>query len=338
MQRRRDVGIDFSKKRITNSNMLKQLIKYLSSQKFLYSDVKSLIYTYNSLTNICSFSDFENLQSLDLSHNRFDCIPENITFVSQLKTLNMSHNKIQTTPAILSKLSTLTCLDLSYNQIKTFDFERLYPCTTLKTLKIQANEIVEFDYNDIKPMKQLQEFSVNGNFIENPKNADGVMAFSFASPYYQCVPNQIEEHLFLGSLDSTKDRDILLNRNIIGVLSLGVKAIVVSKKIRVEYMPIPDLPTEAIDILFPQCFNFIDSIIKSGGNVLIHCQAGISRSSTVLIAYIMHRNGWTYRESFDYIRKKRPIIMPNAGFERQLLTLEQRMFNAMSETETEQEE
>jgi len=47
---------------------------------------------------------------------------------------------------------------------------------------------------------------------------------------------------------------------------------------------------------------------------LIHCSAGVSRSVTVLTAYLMHKVGWTLRQTFQYVRSKRSYAYPNLGF------------------------
>ena len=57
-----------------------------------------------------------------------------------------------------------------------------------------------------------------------------MVCLSFPSPFFQLVPTQITENLYLGSVDSTKERDLLLERNITGIVSLGAKCILTSKK------------------------------------------------------------------------------------------------------------
>jgi protein-tyrosine phosphatase len=51
---------------------------------------------------------------------------------------------------------------------------------------------------------------------------------------------------------------------------------------------------------------------------VVHCQMGISRSATVIIAYLMKRFKWSYGMARDYLRECRPSIYPNSGFVRQL--------------------
>lgn len=46
---------------------------------------------------------------------------------------------------------------------------------------------------------------------------------------------------------------------------------------------------------------------------------GISRSATVVCAYLIAEQGMTASAAIDFVRSKRPIICPNVGFQRQLI-------------------
>lgn len=59
------------------------------------------------------------------------------------------------------------------------------------------------------------------------------------------------------------------------------------------------------------------------GGVLVHCYAGVSRSASCVIAYLMQERGMKFQEAFAFASKKRPVIFPNMGFQRQLREYEQ---------------
>lgn len=65
-----------------------------------------------------------------------------------------------------------------------------------------------------------------------------------------------------------------------------------------------------------------DSVKQSGGRVLVHCQAGISRSATICLAYLMHTQRVKLDEAFDFVKQRRQVISPNLAFMGQLLQFE----------------
>ena len=50
----------------------------------------------------------------------------------------------------------------------------------------------------------------------------------------------------------------------------------------------------------------------------VHCVMGISRSATVVCAYLIAEEGLTGPAAIDFVRERRPISCPNIGFQRQL--------------------
>ncbi len=70
---------------------------------------------------------------------------------------------------------------------------------------------------------------------------------------------------------------------------------------------------------FEECYNFIEN---SNGNTLVMCQAGISRSSTITISYIMKKFNLSFLDSFQIVKKARKMINPNIGFVKQLADYE----------------
>ena len=61
-----------------------------------------------------------------------------------------------------------------------------------------------------------------------------------------------------------------------------------------------------------------DKTIKADGNVFIHCHAGISRSSTVTISFMIKYLGYKSDTALLHIRKGRNIANPNSSFWKEL--------------------
>ena len=62
------------------------------------------------------------------------------------------------------------------------------------------------------------------------------------------------------------------------------------------------------------CFTYIHDARTKNENILVHCQQGVSRSASIVIAYLMYSNDITYEESYAHVRCCRPVVSPNTGF------------------------
>jgi len=57
--------------------------------------------------------------------------------------------------------------------------------------------------------------------------------------------------------------------------------------------------------------HFIDTQRRAGRTVFVHCDAGVDRSATVLIAYLMWRDHRPLSETLALVRSRRPVANPN---------------------------
>ena len=69
---------------------------------------------------------------------------------------------------------------------------------------------------------------------------------------------------------------------------------------------------------FKECLLFIDGYDK----VFVHCAAGMSRSPTIVIAYLMWKKKLSLNDAIKFVKNKRPEISPNLNFMRQLQTFQ----------------
>ena len=74
---------------------------------------------------------------------------------------------------------------------------------------------------------------------------------------------------------------------------------------------------------FDEAFGFIDLARASRSGVLIHCHAGVSRSPTIAVAYLMKRYPVAMAEAYKFVKARRSIISPNLNFMGQLYEYEQ---------------
>lgn len=69
-------------------------------------------------------------------------------------------------------------------------------------------------------------------------------------------------------------------------------------------------------------FEFMEGARQDKTAVLVHCEAGISRSATTVIAYLVKYHNMSLLEAFEFTKTRRTSINPNAGFVEQLRRFE----------------
>ncbi|XP_021291262.1 dual specificity protein phosphatase 1B-like [Herrania umbratica] len=130
---------------------------------------------------------------------------------------------------------------------------------------------------------------------------------------------QIEEGLFLGSLGDASNKSALKSSNVTHILTVANLS-VPSYPNDFVYKIIEVMDREDTNLMqhFDECFSFIDEAKRLGGAVLVHCFMGISRSVTVVVAYLMKKRGMSFSQALEHVKRRRPQASPNSGFILQL--------------------
>ncbi|KAK9933482.1 hypothetical protein M0R45_020679 [Rubus argutus] len=104
------------------------------------------------------------------------------------------------------------------------------------------------------------------------------------------VPSKIEEGLFLGSIGAAHNKDELKNLNITHILTVA-SSLAPAYPNEFVYKVLNVMDKESTNLIqhFDECFNYIEEAKRSGGDVLVHCFVGKSRSVTIVVAYLMKK-------------------------------------------------
>lgn len=124
----------------------------------------------------------------------------------------------------------------------------------------------------------------------------------------------IIENLYLGSQDDAFSSEFMSERPT-AVLNVAAE-VPRTPHTTVDYLHLPLRDTanqELLDSII-QANEFIERNRKLGVRVLVHCFAGISRSASIVIAYLMQLHNMTFSETHEFVKKKRPVINPNMSF------------------------
>ncbi|KAL6099051.1 dusp10 [Pungitius sinensis] len=138
------------------------------------------------------------------------------------------------------------------------------------------------------------------------------------------VVSPILPFLFLGNERDAQDLDLLLRLNIGFVVNVTTHLPLyhVNSGLRYKRLPATDNSKQNLRQYFEEVFEFIEEAYQSGQGVLVHCQAGVSRSATIVIAYLMKHTLMTMTDAYKYVRSRRPVVSPNLNFMGQLLEFE----------------
>ncbi|CCW68535.1 unnamed protein product [Phytomonas sp. Hart1] len=154
-------------------------------------------------------------------------------------------------------------------------------------------------------------------------------------------PSKILDFLYLGSVLDAQDAKFIDQENIQCVLNISREEYwSVDNNVVVYPFKIEDTCNADITPLFRPTFNLIESMRRKYfeakekkhavlPRVLVHCHKGISRSTAIVMAYLIKRNGFSVSEALQYIRRRRYRVEPNVGFLEALRNLE----NSMTSTE-----
>ncbi|KAF3844146.1 hypothetical protein F7725_016194 [Dissostichus mawsoni] len=141
--------------------------------------------------------------------------------------------------------------------------------------------------------------------------------------YDQGKPVEILPFLYLGSAYHASRQDYLSDLHITALLNVSRRDMQPAKGLYdYKWIPVEDSHMADISSHFQEAIEFIDNVKQSGGKVLVHCEAGISRSPTICMAYIMRTQQLRLDAAFDIIKQRRAVISPNFSFMGQLLQFE----------------
>jgi hypothetical protein len=132
-------------------------------------------------------------------------------------------------------------------------------------------------------------------------------------------------NIFLGNEQDAMDLDFLKSKNITKVLT--IQSWEVPKQydhIRYEFIKANDCASQNLGDYFPKICQFLKTANERNERVLVHCQAGISRSATACLAFMMKEFNQSLESSFEQLRKQRDVC-PNFSFLGQLKVWEKQI-------------
>ena len=145
---------------------------------------------------------------------------------------------------------------------------------------------------------------------------------------YQKDPqiNAITDSIYLGNYDFSGDKE---KPQAMGITSILVCGSSLKQHLPDDFnyhqLPIEDKTEQDISKYFSEAWDFIEAELSKStdSKVFVHCHAGVSRSSAIVISYLMRKHKMGYGQAFDFVKERRPCIYPNEAFVLQLKRYEQ---------------
>jgi hypothetical protein len=307
--------LDLSHNKIGNvsDNVFRQLNK-LQLIKLSYQDSA---FDFNSFFQRVSLEDVKDLNMLSLAGLGLHQIPKGIT--RRMEYLNFSHNELDGIPEDIFEMKNLRVLKLEGNNISEFDQVRMGELSGLQTINLRGNKIETFP--QVFMQMKLKEIDLQHNM--NAFNDDDIDVWKSESHVKLArtfvEPIEIVEGLYLGNAQTAQNSHYLKKLGVTHVLTVasGLPP-VFPKKFKYKIVDVQDTDDDNLEAHFDECIQFIQSALDAREGVLVHCRAGVSRSASIVIAYVMKAKKMGVQEAMDFVKEKRNQICPNQSFIKQL--------------------
>ncbi|CAJ0948930.1 unnamed protein product, partial [Mesorhabditis belari] len=147
--------------------------------------------------------------------------------------------------------------------------------------------------------------------------------------------DQILPHLWISDRKAASNKRVLGKYEIAEILTVCLDPISWTKQyghIRYHHIALDDEPMENILTRLEELLSILEEAISSNRSILVHCEAGISRSAAVCCAYVMRRNSCSTKEALNHVRSSHWQCHPNEGFIKQLEIFEKLLWKADEKT------
>lgn len=130
-------------------------------------------------------------------------------------------------------------------------------------------------------------------------------------------------YLYLGPRTSASGA-FVSNHGITDVLSIGSTPPSALPGVRYHRIALTDDVDASLDKVISTANDIVGSVAEARGTrrILVHCSAAVSRSPTIVAAYLISKQNMSLRSALGIIITARPAVCPNAGFLAQLKGLE----------------
>lgn len=139
--------------------------------------------------------------------------------------------------------------------------------------------------------------------------------------------SRVTSSLYISNGSAANNKLMLSGNQITSIINVSLE-VVNTRYEDIQYLQVPvaDTPVSRLCDFFDPIADHIHGVEMKQGRTLLHCAAGVSRSATLCLAYLMKYHTMSLLEAHSWTKACRPIIRPNSGFWEQLIHYEFRLF------------
>lgn len=132
--------------------------------------------------------------------------------------------------------------------------------------------------------------------------------------------DEIVERIYIGNFEAANSLRLMKDYGFTHVLVAAVELPTpFAKTFTYMKVDVHDVLTENFRPHFDTCLEFIEEALKVKSNlILVHCKQGVSRSPTIVLAYLMKYRKLSLARAIKLVSFRRPEINPNPTFMKQL--------------------
>lgn len=137
--------------------------------------------------------------------------------------------------------------------------------------------------------------------------------------------NYVGGNVFIGNSNAARDYDWLKSEGITHIVNATSEIPnFYSDDFHYLTLGLEDDPSEDLINVLEPSYRYMSNVLRYDPHkkILVHCHAGISRSASVVIYYLMRSKNISFGDALNFLREKRPIVNPNEGYTKQLLQIE----------------
>ena len=137
--------------------------------------------------------------------------------------------------------------------------------------------------------------------------------------------DEVTEYLFVSGREPASNADMLKSLQITHIVNCTARTCESPfKDLTYLNLYLDDTPKSSIDLLLYEVVDFVRRARSEGGKILVHCEAGVSRSCSFVMGVLIASHEMSFKNAFDRVTLVRRVCNPNAGFCSQLIAFAKR--------------